>query len=200
MENLEAQLLETLRRYEMLMDELTDRYIAENLVGIYGIIVDRSEHLKALCLVAACCETVEQAADIVGMSLAASWVFQVDWERLIPNASAAPAIATTTLPRHPDTFGALEVQRWEDTRGMRSLSFMLERRIGTCTSYSLTLAIVLKATGLANKVTICSYLHPEGVGHVYVRTETPDHVIDLSARSHGHKHVAPESEVIEVEI
>ena len=199
MEKLGKNLRATLQRYDVLLDELTNPEIATDMTAQYGITIDRSEHLKALCLLAAGCETVCQVADFVGMSLAASWVFQVDWAKLISSSGSVP-VAATILPLHPESFGELEIQRWNDTKGRRTLSFMLSRRIGTCSSYTLALAIALKTADLAEKVFICSYWHPKGGGHMFVRTETPNEVIDLSARSHGHRHAEPDGDVTEVEL
>jgi len=174
----EGRLLELLQKYDALMQECLEA--DEVFVGQFGLHVDHSRQLKALCLICARqCATPEEAANIVASYFGDAWLLNVDWTKAIGEFARGRG-----LPEFPMGFGGGEASRWQIAcRSTKRLSELLKERIGICLSYSFTLGIVLKVTGLAEEVWLGTCAVGDAM-HMVVLTEGPHCAFDLSHRAH----------------
>lgn len=160
------KITDMLNEYHKILGDFRTAGWANDGIFLDYIIVDYGSHLLSLVNLANQRDTIEQIEDLILGTLASPWTF---------NDKSLPHI-------FPDDYGPAEQRFWNQANCEPpiNLSHLLELRIGTCASYGITTAICLACTDKAEKVRLC-WKPP----HIWVETEGPRRLIDLSERSHG---------------
>ena len=136
--------------------------------------VDDSQLLWAITFTASRLDSIGQVEDLILGTLCGAQTF----------SSNDPS-----LPTYPDAYGVEEQLRWDVVSSEDRpflLSEFLTQRIGTCATYTLVAAIVLRSTRDCGPLTICITNRTNLVrpNHVWLKMED-GRVIDLLSRSQG---------------